>query len=64
VLHDLVDHVRIALREAGDDALVDGRLAEVLDRGTGADRQREVLQRTGRIVDVLADAANVTSGRH
>ena len=39
-----------------------GELAEVLDRGTGADRQREVLQRTGRLVDVLADAANVTAG--
>jgi glutamate---cysteine ligase / carboxylate-amine ligase len=64
VLHDLVDHVRVALRDTGDEALVEGRLTEVLDRGTGADRQREVLQRTGRLVDVLADAANVTAGSH
>jgi glutamate---cysteine ligase / carboxylate-amine ligase len=62
VLRDLVDHVRPALRDTGDEALVEDRLAEVLDRGTGADRQREVLKRTGRLVDVLADAANVTSG--
>jgi carboxylate-amine ligase len=48
--------------DARDTALVEDRIAEVLDRGTGADRQREVLQRTGRLVDVLADAANVTSG--
>lgn len=63
VLHDLVDHVRQALRDNGDDERVDHLLAQVLERGTGATRQRQVLDRTGQLVDVLADAANVTAGQ-
>jgi carboxylate-amine ligase len=62
VLHDLLEHVRPALQDAGDEALVEQRLAQVLERGTGARRQRQVLERTGQLVDVLADAANATAG--
>jgi carboxylate-amine ligase len=63
VLHDLVEHVRPALVDAGDESLVDNRLSQVLDRGTGARRQRQTLERTGQLVDVLADAAHVTAGQ-
>jgi carboxylate-amine ligase len=63
VLHDLVEHVRPALRDTGDDPLVEDRLSDVLERGTGARRQRETLERTGQLVDVLADAAAVTAGQ-
>jgi carboxylate-amine ligase len=63
VLHDLVEHVRPALVDAGDESLVDNHLSQVLDRGTGARRQRQTLERTGQLVDVLADAAHVTAGQ-
>jgi hypothetical protein len=35
----------------------------VLRRGAGAQRQREVHARTGQLVDVIADAANVTAAQ-
>jgi carboxylate-amine ligase len=63
VLHRLVAHVRPVLQQSGDDGLVDQRLAEVLRRGAGAQRQREVHARTGQLVDVIADAANVTAAQ-
>jgi carboxylate-amine ligase len=63
VLHRLVAYVRPVLQQSGDDGLVDQRLAEVLRRGAGAQRQREVHARTGQLVDVIADAANVTAAQ-
>lgn len=62
VLAEMVDRVRPALRASGDDELVDERLAYVLRRGTGANRQRAVLQRTGDLAEVVADLARVTAG--
>ncbi|MHA7240795.1 carboxylate-amine ligase [Arthrobacter sp. TMS1-12-1] len=56
----LLDRVLPALTRAGDtDAVMDG-LLRLLDRGTGADRQRAVLRRTGRLADVVADAVETT----
>lgn len=63
VLADLVEHVRPALAESGDEALVEFQLGEVLRRGTGADRQRAVFRRTGHLSDVVADLARVTAGQ-
>ncbi|WP_241522000.1 glutamate--cysteine ligase [Arthrobacter pityocampae] len=56
----LLNHVLPALTEAGDTAAVVDGLLRLLDRGTGADRQRGVLQRTGRLADVVTDAVEVT----
>lgn len=58
----LVDHARQALRDSGDEALVESLLETVLRRGTGASRQREVYSRTGSLSDVVADAAVLTVG--
>jgi carboxylate-amine ligase len=62
VLGDLVDHVRPALQDTGDEAFVEKRLQEVLADGNGARRQRAVLEKTGSMVDVVADLARVTAG--
>jgi carboxylate-amine ligase len=58
----LVDHVRPALRRYGDEALVTERIERILGRGTGATRQREIFERTGRLRDVAAALAAATVG--
>jgi carboxylate-amine ligase len=63
VLAGLVTHIRAALEANGDVALVEDRLHRVLSRGNGARRQRSVLEKTGRLVDVVADLAGVTASR-
>lgn len=63
VVAKLVEHIRSALNDAGDDVLVDERLAEVWARGNGAMRQRSILARTGQLGDVVAALANATAGR-
>jgi carboxylate-amine ligase len=63
VLSDLVDHVRRALQQNGDLALVEERLEQVLTRGNGARRQRGVLEKTDHLGDVVADLARVTAGQ-
>ncbi|WP_456696702.1 glutamate--cysteine ligase 2 [Aeromicrobium sp. P5_D10] len=63
VVHHLIDHIRPALRDNGDESLVDERLGQVLTRGNGAVRQRAVLERTGQLTDVIADLARVTAGQ-
>ncbi|HSP61167.1 MAG TPA: glutamate--cysteine ligase [Ornithinimicrobium sp.] len=60
VLTDLVEHVRPGLAAAGDLALVEEEVRRVLRRGGEASRQREVLRRTGRLADVVADVARLT----
>lgn len=62
VLGSLVDHIRPALEDSGDVARVEEFLAVLLERGNGADRQRSVLHRTGRLSEVVADIARVTAG--
>lgn len=63
VLAALVEHVGPALEANGDRDLVDERLARVLAHGTGAARQRRVLERTGQLTDVVAELVRVTAGR-
>jgi carboxylate-amine ligase len=58
VLDALVAHVRPALEEAGDLDPVRELLDAVLRRGTGAQRQREVLSRTGDLAEVVLDAVH------
>jgi carboxylate-amine ligase len=62
VIAELVDHVRPALRNSGDDALVTERIERVLVRGNGATRQREVFESTGDLRDVNAALAQATLG--
>ena len=62
VVGDLLEHVRPALRESGDEAAVAEAIEALLDRGTGADRQRATHQRTGGLADVVAEAVRITAG--
>jgi carboxylate-amine ligase len=58
VLDALVEHVSPALEEAGDLITVRTLLKAVLARGTGAQRQRAVLERTGDLGAVVRDAVH------
>jgi len=57
----LVAHVTPALEESGDLHPVRELLDAVLRRGTGAHRQREVMERTGDLAEVVRDAVHQTS---
>ncbi|MDP3889991.1 glutamate--cysteine ligase [Nocardioides sp.] len=63
VVEELVEHVRPALRDAGDLAAVELGVDRTFARGNGAVRQREVLERTGQLGDVVAALARVTAGQ-
>ena len=62
VLGALLEHVGPALEASADTELVHRRLDRVLERGSGATRQRAVHARTGRLADVVLDAVAITSG--
>jgi carboxylate-amine ligase len=62
VLTDLVEHVRPALADAGDESRVDDGVAAVLRRGTGADLQRRVHEETGDLTAVVRTAVAITAG--
>ena len=53
-------HVRDALDEAGDAAYVADSLQRILTQGTGATQQRQTLNRSGRLADVVAHATGLT----
>lgn len=57
VVADLLDHVRPALADAGDEQQVSEGLAVLLDRGTGADLQRRVHRATGGDLGAVVRAA-------
>ena len=63
VVGDLLEHVRPALAEAGDEQRVADGVATMLDRGTGADLQRRVHADTGDLTAVVRAAVAVTSGQ-
>src|SRR4051812_25073174 len=63
VVGDLLEHVRPALRDAGDDRRVADGVAAMLDRGTGADLQRRVHADTGDLAAVVRVAVAVTAGQ-
>ncbi|MGK5113277.1 MULTISPECIES: glutamate--cysteine ligase [unclassified Geodermatophilus] len=60
VLAALLEHVRPALADAGDEQRVTAGVAEVLRRGTGADFQRRVHEATGDLAAVVRAAVEET----
>ncbi len=62
VLRVVLDHVGASLERNGDLPRVDEGFARVRSRGTGATRMREVMARTGRLEDVVAEAVLLTMG--
>jgi carboxylate-amine ligase len=63
VVTALLEHVRPALSDAGDEQRVSDGVAAILRRGTGADLQRRVHRETGgNLGAVVRTAVNVTSG--
>ncbi|MGY1822866.1 carboxylate-amine ligase [Geodermatophilus sp. SYSU D00079] len=60
VLGALLDHVRPALVDAGDEQRVTDGVAALLERGTGADFQRRVHEQTGELAAVVRAAVEVT----
>jgi carboxylate-amine ligase len=62
IVERLVDHVRAALRRNGDEALVTEGLDRLFVRGTGSTRQRELLEQSGDVTEVIAALARATAG--
>lgn len=60
VVGALLAHVRNALKESGDLARTEDALKNVLERGTGARIQREALDRTGSLREVVAACVSRT----
>jgi carboxylate-amine ligase len=60
VVNALLNHIREALEEIGDLQRVEELIDDLLNAGTGAVRQVEVLHRTGQLEEVVADAVNCT----
>ncbi len=60
VVGQLVDHVREALAANGDLELVEAGVARLARNGNGASQQRRTFERTGQLVDVVADASRRT----
>lgn len=63
VVDALLQHVGPALEAAGDLGRVTATLDRIRAEGTGADLQRTTLERTGQLVDVVAQAARLTAGQ-
>jgi carboxylate-amine ligase len=61
VVRLLVDHIRDALADAGDEDTVAELLGAVLTRGNGAAFQRSAYARSGRLEDVVAGAVAATA---
>jgi carboxylate-amine ligase len=62
VVGALLEHVRPALADAGDEQRVTDGVAALLRRGTGADLQRRVHEQTGDLAAVVRAAVAVTAG--
>jgi carboxylate-amine ligase len=62
VLGALLEHIRPALADAGDEQRVADGVAALLRRGTGADLQRRVREETGDLAAVVRAAVEVTTG--
>jgi carboxylate-amine ligase len=60
VVAGLLDHVRPALADAGDEELVADLFEQLVARGNGAVRQRAVHEATGSLTRVVADLADRT----
>ncbi|SEC13305.1 carboxylate-amine ligase [Paramicrobacterium humi] len=62
-LEELLDLLTPALDASGDLELVNAGVERILARGTGAARQRAMLEKTGQLSDVVAELARVTAGQ-
>ncbi|MEU4130393.1 glutamate--cysteine ligase [Streptomyces wuyuanensis] len=62
VVRALFDHVRDALDATGDLAAARQALDTLLSEGTGARTQRELLERTGNLRDVVTECVRRTQG--
>jgi carboxylate-amine ligase len=62
VVQDLVERLTHQLTENGDLALVGEGTDRLLDEGNGADQQRRVFGRHGRLEDVVRSAVDATRG--
>jgi carboxylate-amine ligase len=62
VVESLLRHVEPALRRNGDWGIAEVGVERLLTSGTGATRQRRTYARTGRLLDVVAQAVRVTAG--
>ncbi|GAA1128347.1 glutamate--cysteine ligase [Citricoccus alkalitolerans] len=60
VVFHLLDYVRPVLAEYGEEATVETAMADILRRGTGAQRQRHAYEDRREARDVVADALEVT----
>lgn len=63
VVEALLAHARAALSESGDLARVTAAVSDVLENGTGADRQRRVMREAADRGAVVADAIEATHRR-
>jgi carboxylate-amine ligase len=61
VARQLLEHARPALTDAGEFAVVEDLLAQLLARGTGAELQHRAYGQAGQLRDVVRDAAIRTS---
>jgi glutamate---cysteine ligase / carboxylate-amine ligase len=61
VVMALLEHVQPVLKEQGELSTVEFLLFQLLARGTGADRQRDVFAGTGSLGSVIADAVQVSN---
>lgn len=62
MVEQLLDHIRPALREYGDEGLIIHSLRRIRERGVGAELQRASLMRRGHLPDVMLDAMRRTIG--
>ncbi|MFJ8199230.1 glutamate--cysteine ligase [Streptomyces sp. NPDC096152] len=60
VVRDLLDHVGEALADTGDHERVREAVAGLLRRGNGARVQRELMERTGSLRDVVTECVRLT----
>ncbi len=61
VVDALVEHITPALEAVGDLAAVQDGLARLREEGNGAIRQRRMFERTGQLVDVVAESVRATA---
>lgn len=62
VVSALLRHVSDALADSGDLDMVEEALRSLSERGTGAQRQHELLRRTGSLRATVAECARRTCG--
>jgi glutamate---cysteine ligase / carboxylate-amine ligase len=62
VVLDLIEHVRPALRSAGDETLVAERFDQLLARGNGAKRQRNLVAAKDDLERVVSELVEITAG--